>query len=270
LPLPSDTGLIGNTKLTGSTPMSLSHSDVHGTTKMNKLRFAFFIPFACAGLHAQCVPGGLAVVVPKSNQTDGLSMAQLRKLVLGDVHTWPDKNKVMLISTYAEGAVFKCLLSEAVRMTLPEYHKYLMNAQFRGDEPLHIGTVTSSANAIRNVAASAGSFAVVEASSIWIGGAVKSLASMESTLASHASQLPATAIMGLYRLRWQIELLFKRLKSLLHLDTLPSREGPTAKSWMLARLIAAGLAQRLVQPSGPLSPWGYELRSNRRAESTHA
>jgi hypothetical protein len=28
---------------------------------------------------------------------------------------------------------------------------------------------------------------------------------------------------------------------------------------MLARLIAAALAQRLVQPSGPLSPWGYEL-----------
>jgi len=85
-----------------------------------------------------------------------------------------------------------------------------------------------------------------------------------------ASQLPAIAIMGLYRLRWQIELLFKRLKSLLHLDTLPSREGPTAKSWILARLIAAALAQRLVQPSGPLSPWGYELRSNPRAESTHA
>jgi Transposase DDE domain len=87
---------------------------------------------------------------------------------------------------------------------------------------------------------------------------------------AEASQLPAIAVMGLYRLRWQIELLFKRLKSLLHLDTLPSREGPTAKSWMLARLIAAGLAQRLVQPSGPLSPWGYELRFNRQAESTHA
>ena len=85
-----------------------------------------------------------------------------------------------------------------------------------------------------------------------------------------ASQLPAIAVMGLYRLRWQIELLFKRLKSLLHLDTLPSREGPTAKSWMLARLIAASLAQRLVQPSGPLSPWGYDLRSNPKAESTHA
>jgi hypothetical protein len=73
-------------------------------------------------------------------------------------------------------------------------------------------------------------------------------------------QMPAIGILGWYRLRWQIELLFKRLKSLLHLDALPSREGPTAKSWMLARLIAAALAQRLVQPTGPLSPWGYVLR----------
>lgn len=77
--------------------------------------------------------------------------------------------------------------------------------------------------------------------------------------------LPALAALSLYRLRWQIELLFKRLKSLLHLDALPSRQGPTAKSWMLSRLVAAALAQRLVQPSGPLSPWGYELR----AEPSH-
>jgi len=75
-----------------------------------------------------------------------------------------------------------------------------------------------------------------------------------------ATELSALQAMALYRLRWQIELFFKRLKSLLHLDSLPSRQGPTAKSWMLARLIAAALAQRLVQPSGPLSPWGYQLR----------
>jgi hypothetical protein len=86
--------------------------------------------------------------------------------------------------------------------------------------------------------------------------------------------MPAIGICGLYRVRWQIELLFKRLKSLLHVDALPSREGPTAKSWLLARLIAAALAQRLVQPSGPLSPWGYELRQTDQPrggqESAHA
>lgn len=67
-------------------------------------------------------------------------------------------------------------------------------------------------------------------------------------------------VMRLYRLRWQIELVFKRLKSLLHFDELPTRNGPTAKSWMLSRLLAAALAQKLLEPSGALSPWGYELR----------
>ena len=71
------------------------------------------------------------------------------------------------------------------------------------------------------------------------------------------------ALMQLYRLRWQIELFFKRLKSLLPWDALPSRPGPTAKSWMLARFLAAALAQELVQPAGLLSPWGYELRPSR-------
>jgi hypothetical protein len=77
------------------------------------------------------------------------------------------------------------------------------------------------------------------------------------------AELSATQVLRLYRLRWQIELAFKRLKSLLHLDTLPSRDGPTARSWLLSRLLAAALAQRLAQPNGPFSPWGYELHEAR-------
>ena len=73
------------------------------------------------------------------------------------------------------------------------------------------------------------------------------------------SELSAATALKLYRLRWQVELLFKRLKSILHFDMLPSQKGPTAKSWILLRLLAAALAQRLVEPSGDLSPWGYEL-----------
>lgn len=77
------------------------------------------------------------------------------------------------------------------------------------------------------------------------------LTTLPKTLAS------VTDIMELYRLRWQIELLFKRLKSLLNLDALPSREGPTARSWMLARFLAAALAQNLITPNNAFSPWGY-------------
>src|ERR1019366_8157975 len=77
------------------------------------------------------------------------------------------------------------------------------------------------------------------------------------------TEASAVQLLELYRLRWQIEMLFKRLKSLLHLDTLPSRQGPTARSWMLTRLLAAALSQKLVQPAGPLSPYGYQIEPAR-------
>jgi hypothetical protein len=66
-------------------------------------------------------------------------------------------------------------------------------------------------------------------------------------------------IMELMRVRWQIELEFKRLKSLLHLDDLPSKQGPTAESWILARVLSAILVEKLLRNSGVFSPWGYRL-----------
>jgi len=143
---------------------------------MMKLRTLALLLIACAGMEAQCVAGGLAVVVPKSSPTDGLSMAQLRKLVMGDVHTWPDKSKVTLVAADPDGAVFKCLITAVVRMSTPEYRKYLMNADFRGDEPLRLKPVDTSASAVRLVAASAGSFSVVEANAVSASSAVKVLA----------------------------------------------------------------------------------------------
>jgi hypothetical protein len=49
----------------------------------------------------------------------------------------------------------------------------------------------------------------------------------------------------LYRLRWRIELAFKRLKSLLSLDRLPARDKDLARSWILAHLIVALLIEDL-------------------------
>ena len=62
-------------------------------------------------------------------------------------------------------------------------------------------------------------------------------------------------LLELYRIRWQIELVFKRLKSLMDLDELRSRhQGPTAKSWILGKLLAAALAQRMLTPDEDSSP----------------
>jgi hypothetical protein len=62
----------------------------------------------------------------------------------------------------------------------------------------------------------------------------------------------------IYRFRWQIELLFKRLKSLMDLGDLRSREGPTARAFIYAKLITAFLALRLTE-SEAFSPYGYEI-----------
>ena len=54
-------------------------------------------------------------------------------------------------------------------------------------------------------------------------------------------------IVAAYRLRWQIELAFKRLKSLLHIDALPTHTEAASRSWLYAHLILALLSDELSQ-----------------------
>lgn len=65
--------------------------------------------------------------------------------------------------------------------------------------------------------------------------------------------LPLEDARELYRARWQVELFFKRLKSILDLDELPTRDGPTARPWIWAKLALAALATLLGNER--FSPW---------------
>ena len=62
------------------------------------------------------------------------------------------------------------------------------------------------------------------------------------------------AILAAYRLRWQIELAFKRLKSLLHIDRLPTWTERGSRSWLYAHLILALLCDDLSQDFLESSP----------------
>lgn len=64
----------------------------------------------------------------------------------------------------------------------------------------------------------------------------------------------ADAIMTVYRLRWQIELAFKRLKSLLHIDRLPTRTKQASRTWIYGHLILALLCDDLSQDFLDSSP----------------
>lgn len=68
---------------------------------------------------------------------------------------------------------------------------------------------------------------------------------------------PPADILALYRFRWQIELAFKRFKSLAGLDMLPAKKPELARAWIYARLIVAIIAEQIAgqvpdsSPSGP-------------------
>ena len=55
--------------------------------------------------------------------------------------------------------------------------------------------------------------------------------------------VPTSEVLQAYRLRWQVELAFKRLKSLLGLGRLPAKGEALARSWLLAHLIIALLIE---------------------------
>ena len=67
----------------------------------------------------------------------------------------------------------------------------------------------------------------------------------------------AATIMEFYRRRWQIELAFKRLKSLLQLGHLKKSDKTGAKAWLQGKLLVACLIEKLILTAERFSPWGY-------------
>lgn len=77
------------------------------------------------------------------------------------------------------------------------------------------------------------------------------------------------AVLGLYRLRWQVELVFKRLKSLLHLDQLRAKDPEMVQVYLLGKIVglllldgwtrqqAAQLAEWFDDRQRPLSIWRW-------------
>lgn len=78
-------------------------------------------------------------------------------------------------------------------------------------------------------------------------------------LTSMPGSFPAEQVLELYRSRWQIELAFKRLKTLLAAGHVPKTKDRSARAWMQAKLLTALLLDRLLLEAKAFSPWGYHL-----------
>jgi hypothetical protein len=69
--------------------------------------------------------------------------------------------------------------------------------------------------------------------------------------------LAAQQVLEIYRGRWQIELVFKRLKSILGLGHLPKHDPDSAKAWLHGKLLVAFLVEILICAGDALFPSGY-------------
>jgi hypothetical protein len=76
---------------------------------------------------------------------------------------------------------------------------------------------------------------------------------------SGLDDLTPEQVLELYRARWQVELSFKRLKSLFDMGSAPNRDPNAVRSWIYAKLLAVLLIERLGEASRLFSPWGFPL-----------
>lgn len=81
------------------------------------------------------------------------------------------------------------------------------------------------------------------------------------------SRFSSDEVMRWYRLRWQIELVFKRFKQLAQLGHLPKHTDESSKAWLYGKLLIALLTEKLIWQAQTFSPWGYDNEKKRAGKS---
>ena len=84
-----------------------------------------------------------------------------------------------------------------------------------------------------------------------------------------ATSLPETftaeEIINLYRLRWQVELVFKRYKSILGLGSIPTKTKESTKVWLNGKMLVALLEEKFLSDVD-FSPYGKNEKRQKHME----
>jgi IS4 transposase len=80
-------------------------------------------------------------------------------------------------------------------------------------------------------------------------------------------EISTASVLALYRFRWQVEMKFKVLKSLLDLDHIPARTDEGVRVWVFAKLLIALLVDTLIEQAESFSPWGDPIPHGERLAS---
>lgn len=72
-------------------------------------------------------------------------------------------------------------------------------------------------------------------------------------------QFSTKDVLEWYRIRWQIELVFKRFKQIAQLGHLPKQDDESAQAWLYGKLFIALVTEKLIGYAASISPWGYNV-----------
>jgi hypothetical protein len=153
-------------------------------------------------------------------------LPRLRKLAIGQARAWP----AVMRDEHGTIAVRVCALKKSAEQTRKSQDKVRQIASKKGRE--------------------------LQPDTLEAAGYVVVLTTLPD--------VQPAQILELYRHRWQIELAFKRLKSLLHLGHLKKTDPVGAKAWLQGKLFVATLIETLTAVGERFSPWGYFLPEERQ------
>ena len=77
-----------------------------------------------------------------------------------------------------------------------------------------------------------------------------------------ASEMSNDQVLRCFRCRWQLELVFKRAKSIMGLGQLPKKSDASSRAWLSGKLLVAMMVEKLWEMAESFSPWGYALDSS--------
>ena len=69
----------------------------------------------------------------------------------------------------------------------------------------------------------------------------------------------AADVLEWYRLRWRVERVLERFRSLAQLGHVPKHDDDSAKAWLYGKLLVALLTEKLIHHARAISPWGYDV-----------
>lgn len=124
------------------------------------------LPVATLPGQSEAPPAPLAVIVHENSPVTSLTVAEFRKVLLGETSEWPDGKRVVLVERDQTSRVLRTTLRIICKMTPLEYKRHLLAVEFQGGRVPLEKILNSDEAAAKFVRSVPGAIGVVENTSL--------------------------------------------------------------------------------------------------------